>query len=156
MLAHLDAHLADRTTVCVCDRAHKLGRKTEIGVLWIMSGIVHHRSSSSVVSPSLVYLARNQECSVQLDPAPSSSPLFPIIATAPSMTRDAGPRTGLIGLLTKQSRQGSVSASREILRVRGFNKGFTIGVTAGRRRARGDGNCDEGELLFFPFSPLSS
>ena len=88
LLAHLDAHLADRTTVRVCDRAHKLGRKTEIGVLWIMSGIVHHRSSSSVVSPSLVYLARNQECSVQLDPAPSSSPLFPIIATAPSMTED--------------------------------------------------------------------
>ena len=64
LLAHLDAHLADRTTVRVCDRADKLGRKTEIGVLWIMSGIVHHRSSSSVVSPSLVYLARNQECSV--------------------------------------------------------------------------------------------
>ena len=88
LLAHLDAHLADRTTVRVCDRADKLGRKTEIGVLWIMSGIVHHRSSSSVVSPSLVYLAKNQECSVQLDPAPSSPPLFPIIATAPSMTED--------------------------------------------------------------------
>ena len=80
---------------------------------------------------------------VQLDPTPSSSsPLFPIIATAPSMTRDAGPRTGLIGLLTKQSRQGSVSASREILRVRGFNKGFTIGVTAGRIEA-----CARGRKL---------
>ena len=90
--AHLDAHLADRTTVGVWI----VRGAVERGRCWvgIMSRIVHtneqdsaHRSSSSVVRPSHLYLPRNLECSVK--PTTISSFFFSLcslIATVPSMT----------------------------------------------------------------------
>ena len=84
--AHLDAHLADRTTVSVWDRAGS-SRKREM-LVWIMSkgGDSAHRSSSSVVRPSHLYLASNLECSVKPRTIPSFSSLCSLIATVPSMT----------------------------------------------------------------------
>ena len=72
---------------------------------------------------------------------------------------EAGPRTGFIGLLNQHrtdvpnshGREASL-LWREILRVRGFNKGAAAqsgSQLAGGGVREGDGNCDEGELQLF-------
>ena len=81
--AHLDAHLADRTTVGVWI----VRGAVERGRCWVNEEDSAHRSSSSVVRPSHLYLPRNLECSVK--PTTISSFFFSLcslIATVPSMT----------------------------------------------------------------------
>ena len=81
--AHLDAHLADRTTVGVWI----VRGAAERGRCWDNEQDSAHRSSSSVVRPSHLYLQRNLECSVKLATISSSFfSLCSLIATVPSMT----------------------------------------------------------------------